>query len=328
LQQVNHRTVRRGATRASADGSGPLPQYDLGRWDAFDPDRTLQRLAIVPDAAPTPVWLDATALLDDHVGPASAPDSSDMAVTVEIVPEVDFDDILEAAPTQRAPLVLPPRGSAPIDLDRLLAQARAETRKSVDYFHPSTPLPPALAPLPHSAAHAPVYAPGHDRSDPTVAAARVLPSRISAASLLLLPDGLPSSRRRLGLIVASVLGAAVATIGVAALQSRVSSARSPSNVTVTTAVAAATPVRPPSPPVQSSPVNDIPTVSVQSLPMAPTATISLAAVAVSHRLFIDGRLANGDSQVVSCGRHLVQVGSRGMRRYVSVPCGQELVVAN
>jgi hypothetical protein len=240
LQQVNHRTVRRGASR-SADGSGPLPQYDLGRWDAFDPDRTLQRLAIVPDAAPTPIWLGAAALQDDEVGPTSAPDSSDMAVTVEIVPEVDLDDILEAAPTQRAPLVLPPRASAPIDLDRLLAQARAETRKSVDYFHPSTPLAPALAPAIVSDVRQPL---GEGRRDPTVAVARPAAHRVSAASLVQ-PLAGEAQRRRLGLIVATVLGAAVATISVAAVQARVSSARSPSSVTVTTAVAAAAP-RPPS----------------------------------------------------------------------------------
>jgi hypothetical protein len=57
-------------------------------------------------------------------------------------------------------------------------------------------------------------------------------------------------------------------------------------------------------------------------------TISLAAAASMHRLFVDGKVAPSGSQVVKCGVHVVQVGSRGIRRYVTVPCGEEVVVAN
>jgi hypothetical protein len=316
LQQVDYRTVRRGRR---AEGSGPLPQFDLGRWDAFDPDRTMQRLAVVPEAAPTPVWLGAH---DDYVGPASSSEA-DMAATVEIVPEIDTDDILEAAPVLRPPLVLPPRASLPLDLNRLLAHARAETRKSVDYFHPSTPLPPELAAavaIPHVAD----VMGARNRTDPTVAIARIAPEPLALGGFVL------ERRRRLTWIVGTVLAASVATVAVAAIESGVSSARSPESVTVTkpVAVAAAAPVPPAQTPFAAAPDSKIPTVSAQNLPQVESATISLAAVAISHRLFIDGRVAQGDSEIVKCGRHIVQVGSHGVRRHVDVACGQELVVAN
>jgi hypothetical protein len=67
-------------------------------------------------------------------------------------------------------------------------------------------------------------------------------------------------------------------------------------------------------------------VSVQSLPLVEVGTISVAAVAASHRLFVDGKLAAGGSATVSCGNHIAQVGSHGVRRRVYVPCGQELIL--
>jgi hypothetical protein len=314
LQQVDYRMVRRGLR---ADGSGPLPQFDLGRWDAFDPDRTMERLAVVPEAAPTPVWFGAH---DDYVGPASAADP-DMAVTLEIAPEIDADDILEAAAVARPALLLPPRVSVPIDLDRLLAQARNETRKSVDYFHPSTPMLPPVVSVASARPGATANTPA-DRTDPTVAIAR-MPDPFQFAAL-------PARRRRFGWIVGTVVAAATATVAVAAVESTVSSARSPQSISVTKPLALTTVAAAPAlaaQPVAPTPASDIPVVSFQNLPPAPSGTISLAAVAASHRLFIDGRLAAGDTQTVSCGRHLVQVGSRGVRRYVNVPCGQEVVLA-
>jgi hypothetical protein len=72
----------------------------------------------------------------------------------------------------------------------------------------------------------------------------------------------------------------------------------------------------------------IPALSVQSLPQVASGTISLAAVAATHRLFIDGRVAPNGTEIVTCGRHVVRVGSRGVTRTIDVPCGQEVVVAN
>jgi hypothetical protein len=68
--------------------------------------------------------------------------------------------------------------------------------------------------------------------------------------------------------------------------------------------------------------------SAQSLPQVEVGTISLAAVASSHRLFVDGHLAADGSAVVTCGAHTVRVGSRGATRHILVPCGQEVIVAN
>ena len=65
---------------------------------------------------------------------------------------------------------------------------------------------------------------------------------------------------------------------------------------------------------------------MQSLPRVQSGAISLAAVAASHRLFIDGRVAAGGSAIVACGPHLVQVGSRGQKRTIDVPCGTEIVL--
>ena len=129
-------------------------------------------------------------------------------------------------------------------------------------------------------------------------------------------------------LVGTVLAAAVSTLAIAAVQARVSSARS--SASASAAVSAA---REPSFQRQSHDepfkpvVNDVPAVSVQSLPRIDVGTVSLAAVASGHRLFVDGRLAENGSMVVQCGAHVVQVGSKGTKRYVDVPCGKEVVLA-
>jgi hypothetical protein len=49
--------------------------------------------------------------------------------------------------------------------------------------------------------------------------------------------------------------------------------------------------------------------------------------AVDHRLFIDGRLVQGNRSEVKCGKHVVKCGSQGTPRTVDVPCGGEITVA-
>jgi len=284
--------VRRGMR---ADGSGPLPQFDL------DPDKTLERLPRI-DASRLP-----HRLADDVSGPALAADA-DLASTVEIVPELDADDILEAIPVRRPPIVLPPPVQLPLDLNRLLAHAQAEARRSPAYFHSpviseaAVPVGPAAAP---------------SRTDPTVAIA-------SAMSLV---AGRP--RPPLAWVIGTVLAAAfVSTLTVAAVQSRVSSARSPESITVTHEAAPVVASPAPQAAPATKPSNGIPSMSVQNLPRVEAGTISLAAVAANHRLFVDGKLASAGTTTVSCGPHVVQVGSRGARHLVQVPCGQDVVVAN
>ena len=152
-------------------------------------------------------------------------------------------------------------------------------------------------------------------------------------------------RRRVGVVAGTVTAFLVTavSVGIAVGQSSVSTTRSPASVTVTkpapsaafasTAPASASGTGPVTATLTAGPVTPkpgaaIPAISVQSLPRVESGTISLAAVAASHRLFVDGRVIESGSAIVSCGSHIVQVGSRGQRKYVNVPCGQEIVLAN
>jgi hypothetical protein len=49
--------------------------------------------------------------------------------------------------------------------------------------------------------------------------------------------------------------------------------------------------------------------------------------AEGHRLWVDGRLMPGWRAEVSCGAHVVQVGSAGTPRSVDVRCDSEVLVA-
>jgi len=301
LQQVDYRTERRGLR---ADGSGPLPQFDLAAWDAFDPDRTLERLPALPadilTSAPPPVAPPPAA-----AAPAAA---ADAAATAEIVAELSSADLVEErelAVPESVPIVLAQPRAVPVDLDRLLARARAEASRSPEYFRAPTPTPP-----PTVVDWAPVAASG-GRAD-------------STAALPLLNQ---RPKRRLGWVVGTVAAVAGMTLVIALGQSRVSSARSPRGGTVTKPVAPSPAVARASAGPARSDAPFIPATSIQNLPRVETGTISLAAVAASHRLFIDGKVAEGGTAVVSCGTHAVQVGSQGVRRYVTVPCGQEIILA-
>jgi hypothetical protein len=70
-----------------------------------------------------------------------------------------------------------------------------------------------------------------------------------------------------------------------------------------------------------------PTFDVLSLPQAQVGTISVAHSAAGHRLFIDGSVYNNGTAMVSCGRHVVRVGSHGRAQAVDLNCGSDVVVA-
>jgi hypothetical protein len=78
--------------------------------------------------------------------------------------------------------------------------------------------------------------------------------------------------------------------------------------------------------VKAAAGSGVPTVDIASLPQSPVGTVSLAAVASSHRLFVDGVVAANGTVVVSCGQHFVKVGSKGRSQSVDVPCGTDVVV--
>ena len=61
----------------------------------------------------------------------------------------------------------------------------------------------------------------------------------------------------------------------------------------------------------------------------PNATTGiLHAKNIGHRVFFDGRLVGeaGKDLTVPCGAHKVKVGSAGVERAVTVPCGSRLDV--
>jgi len=343
VQQVDHRSERRVLR---ADRSAPLPQFDLQSWESLDPDRTLEKLPRLSiESSPTLPDLLPRTLQSIFSARDSEPD---MAATIELVPEVSLGDILEeSAPVRtvlaRPPLVLPPPVSAPFDLDRLLALARAETSRSPECFQTLTAAAVPITLDGFDAVHAaePAATPlasfgAIAQADPFAARVRLVDPRTDATTTL--PAILDRRKRRTGLIAGTVVAVAAITVGIVVGQTSVSSARSPQSVTVTRASVASPVVATRNAPVVAdttassdidavTAIPAIPAMSVQSLPVAEVGTISLAAVAASHRLFVDGKLADGASAVVSCGKHLVQVGSRGARHYVNVPCGQEIVLA-
>jgi hypothetical protein len=344
VQQVEYRNRTERRVRR-ADGSGPLPQFDIGAWEAFDPDRTLERL---PRISLTPAPATTRPRVSARRAPEPPVSEADLASTVEIVPEeiseADFLDALStseleeidieieepvtvpaprtvtaaaAAPALAAPSseeVIPtPPVSVPLDLDRLLARAHTEARKSPDFFRAAAP------PRAPTASDFLAADPAPMRAEPYA-----------------IPLALHHPRRRLGWVVATVTAITLTTLCVAIGQSTPSAAGSQRGFSVKRTTAAAshegaqdeTSVATGWQGASAPSTNEATAVPVQNLPRVASGTISLAAVAASHRLFVDGRVAEGASATVTCGRHLVQVGSRGARRYVNVPCGQEIVLAN
>jgi len=131
--------------------------------------------------------------------------------------------------------------------------------------------------------------------------------------------------------------AALVLVGVAAF------ARSPSAVNVTSSSSLAGDARDTSSPqvvAAASPDraevagddakrDGVPIVSVLSLPrvVPTTGTIRLIESAATHRLFIDGVPRSGPSAEVTCGKHMVQVGSAGHAHALMIGCGEETVIA-
>jgi hypothetical protein len=89
-----------------------------------------------------------------------------------------------------------------------------------------------------------------------------------------------------------------------------------------TAPLAATPAAPTITAARSA--NDVPVVDVAKLPRAKE---GLVIGSEGHRLWIDGALAPSWQAPVACGAHVVQVGSAGVPRAVTVPCGANVTVS-
>jgi hypothetical protein len=169
--------------------------------------------------------------------------------------------------------------------------------------------------------------------EPSYAAASFAPviveeasSRIEPATFLI--PVLDARRRKAGLAWAIGLGllagAAIVGIGLRSAESKDSAQLlAPRAQERASVVATAPPLREAA---GVNPGSPAPTLDVTNLPRAPVGTVSLAASASSHRLIVDGVVVPSGSAVVTCGKHLVKIGSRGRRQIVDVACGGETVV--
>ncbi len=89
--------------------------------------------------------------------------------------------------------------------------------------------------------------------------------------------------------------------------------------------AAETAASAPAPSSEASPApSDAP---VPTAAGAPQVTTGVVIGSPGHRLWIDGTLAASWQATVSCGSHLVQVGSAGTPRTIDLPCGEELLAS-
>jgi hypothetical protein len=78
-------------------------------------------------------------------------------------------------------------------------------------------------------------------------------------------------------------------------------------------------------PLPSTPAPEAPAPPpVTAVSSASRPSVATVVGAEGHRLWVDGHLAEGFTALVSCGRHVVQVGSAGTPREIDVPCGEEI----
>jgi hypothetical protein len=294
--------VERFQQRGQNDPSArPLPSFEMPWLEVVDPDRTLKRHAV--RATPR------------------------VALSAGSTEEICVEDVLEVA---NIGALLPPGAESTQEI------AAEDVLGVVHLQRPTFPSPRAY-PSPRIT-EAPAPFPVH-RADLSVLETRapssIAPvaidafSRSHADSTFLLEDSnyglkLP----RMGLAVAAGLGAIV---GVFVLVLALGSAGAKPVVQMGAHSAPATlqvkPAAPPQVKVAGAEAHSaVPTVDVSSLPRAPIGTVSLATAASGHRLFIDGSLVKTGSAIVSCGKHLVKVGSKGRTESVDVPCGSEVVV--
>jgi hypothetical protein len=142
-------------------------------------------------------------------------------------------------------------------------------------------------------------------------------------------------RPRLAIAIAAVAG--LVAVGVALRPKTAKSSAPPATLGATirepvaiSRVAVPSPeiaVPPPAPPqneATSSHRAAVASIDVANLPQASVGTVTLAAAAAEHRLFVDGVVRPRGEAVVSCGKHRVKVGSRGRTRIVDVPCGGDV----
>ncbi len=270
--------------------SRPLPAFEMPWLEVVDPDRTLKRRVVLaaPSANVTEEICAEDVLEVVRVAGVSA-DSTQEIAAEDVIGVIPLR--ARAYPSPRITVVPEPLAAAP----------RADR---ADLARLETPAPSSIAPVAMDS-----FVRSH--SDSTF-------------SLEDTPYGLRMPR--MGLAIAGGLGA---MIGIFVLVFALGSAGAKPVVQMGAHALPSKPVAAAAP--QSKAPSDgarsaVPTVDVSSLPRAPVGTLSLAANAAGHRLFVDGTLVSHGSAVVSCGKHLVKIGSKGRMETVDVPCGADVVV--
>jgi len=355
-----------GTQRWQADGealdsgSSPLPSFDMPSLEAADPDKTLRRRRVRPraDSSPRPVANATEEIALEDVLEVSA--KLDAVGTQEIVAE----DILDVIPLRQrvypntritlrpeAPEDFEPTSAAALGLPTLPPPPSwaAPIAHAATYVAPSPP---------------PVYDPSFE-TEPLPIPASSKPSTIAPVAFDVEPPRWPrlraraestfsletltsGKRRRLDVAIAVAIGAFVGIFVLGFALRSVSAkpvvrvgALPPSTPAAPTATGRApigiarAPVGSPAPvtPAAASVSGagktgstGTPTFDVASLPQAPVGTVSLATTASQHRLFVDGVVAPRGSAVVTCGKHVVRVGSHGHAQVVDVSCGGDVIV--
>jgi hypothetical protein len=335
-------------------GSGPLPSFEMPSAEVIDPDKTLKRpqsvdLRAVP-SLPSP----------NRTEEICAEDVLEVAEKLDAIStqEILADDVLDVIPLRQRiypnpritmiPENDPAHGMPPIPPPPFWNQANTAPRRPLPTPPPRQeyqPVSAAPADAPASPSRISTIAPVALDIDLPVQSFR---SRLESTFSL---ETLRGSRRRLDVSIAIAMGAFVGIFVLGfALRSVSASPVVRANATQSSHAAngannaGRAPIGMSRPPVSvaapafaapaiATPVttgattSGTPTFDVSSLPQAPVGTVTLAPVVSGHRLFIDGAVASHSAAVVSCGKHVVRIGSRGRDKWIDVPCGGEVVVA-
>jgi hypothetical protein len=284
----------------------PLPSYEMPWIEAVDPDRTLKRRAI-------------------HVAPSA-----------NSTEEICADDVLEVIKVGRVPPGA--ESTQEIAAEDVIGVAALRSRVCANPLITVVPEPsiappaPPLPPPPRENRAEPLRFKEPERGSVAPVAMDEDFSHSRADSTFMLGDTPYGLRMpRMGYAIAGGLGA---MIGIFVLVFALGSAGAKPVVQMgqhaapgkaaTAAAGAAAAVAHASRGEASS--STVPTIDVASLPQAAVGTVSLAKSVTGHRLFVDGVVASAGSAIVSCGKHLVKVGSKGRKQEVDVACGSEVAV--
>jgi hypothetical protein len=331
---------RRTAEHVPQEGvSAPLPRFELPTLEPVDwgpaPPSEPRRLPQVDSSPSRDSWASSEEIRPEDIledDPSIEVLSIDLEDELEI--EVDAEEPLKAA-------VDVPHAERryPSPLITVAPQVRP----------PSGELPPHLSqgqdsPAPHFLIRSLPLT--NDRPVDEARKGRITPSivpvaidfALGAADSPFAYDPNPARRKlRRRLAIAAVAVAGLFAVGVAlrpkiakfiapraALAATVREPLAVARVAVPPPETAAPPPAPPKNEATSSHRAGVASIDVANLPQASVGTVTLAAAAAEHRLFVDGVVRPRGEAVVSCGKHRVKVGSRGRTRIVDVPCGGDV----